>query len=214
MIEVRKLRKVFPRTVEAVNGIDFDVTAGEVFGLLGPNGAGMSTTVGMLTRTTAPTSGTARVGGFDVATQPLLARAVSSVVVPCWFAVPHHGAAGWADLDREVPAADVWAGVDAVRPARRRQWAAQHLEDRQHIRCRRVEPRRAGGVRRRPHGRVDSRLHPLGSALGVSNTGRNGRGRPLNGAWHCKSPEGTVVPRNAASGVGTVLTVPGTVNRL
>jgi ABC-2 type transport system ATP-binding protein len=80
VIEVRKLRKVFPGEVEAVKGIDFDVTAGEVFGLLGPNGAGKSTTIGMLTTTVAPTSGTARLGGFDVGKQPLLARGVSSVV--------------------------------------------------------------------------------------------------------------------------------------
>jgi ABC-2 type transport system ATP-binding protein len=80
VIEVRKLRKVYPGDVEAVKGIDFDVSAGEVFGLLGPNGAGKSTTVGMLTTTVAPTSGTARLGGFDVATQPQLARGVSSVV--------------------------------------------------------------------------------------------------------------------------------------
>ena len=80
MIEVQKLRKVYPGGLEAVKGIDFDVAAGEVFGLLGPNGAGKSTTVGMLTTTIAPTSGTAKLAGFDVATQPLQARAVSSVV--------------------------------------------------------------------------------------------------------------------------------------
>ncbi len=79
-IEVRKLRKVYPGGAEAVKGIDLDVAAGEVFGLLGPNGAGKSTTVGMLTTTIAPTSGTARLAGFDVATEPLAARAVSSVV--------------------------------------------------------------------------------------------------------------------------------------
>jgi ABC-2 type transport system ATP-binding protein len=80
VIEVRKLRKVYSGDIEAVKGIDFDVAAGEVFGLLGPNGAGKSTTVGMLTTTIAPTSGSAKLAGFDVATQPLRARAVSSVV--------------------------------------------------------------------------------------------------------------------------------------
>jgi ABC-2 type transport system ATP-binding protein len=79
-IEVRQLTKTYPGGVEAVRGIDFDVAAGEVFGLLGPNGAGKSTTVGMLTTTIVPTSGHARLAGFDVATEPLAARAVSAVV--------------------------------------------------------------------------------------------------------------------------------------
>jgi len=80
VIEVRELSKVYPGGVEAVKGIDFDVGAGEVFGLLGPNGAGKSTTIGMLTTTVRPTGGTARLGGFDVAREPLAARRVSSVV--------------------------------------------------------------------------------------------------------------------------------------
>src|SRR5436853_4874187 len=79
-IEVRGLSKTYPGGVEAVKSIDFDVAAGEVFGLLGPNGAGKSTTVGMLTTTVAPTSGTARLAGRDVVVEPLAARAVSSVV--------------------------------------------------------------------------------------------------------------------------------------
>ena len=79
-IEVSKLSKTYPGGVEAVKGIDFDVEAGEVFGLLGPNGAGKSTTVGMLTTTIEPTSGSARLAGFDVAAEPLAARRVSSVV--------------------------------------------------------------------------------------------------------------------------------------
>ena len=79
-IEANDLRKTYPGDVEAVKGVDFEVPAGEVFGLLGPNGAGKSTTVGMLTTTTVPTSGTARLAGFDVAEEPRAARAVSSVV--------------------------------------------------------------------------------------------------------------------------------------
>src|SRR5204863_6455042 len=79
-IEVTKLGKTYPGGVEAVKAIDFDVAAGEVFGLLGPNGAGKSTTIGMLTTTIRPTGGTARLGGFDVAEEPLAARRVSSVV--------------------------------------------------------------------------------------------------------------------------------------
>jgi ABC-2 type transport system ATP-binding protein len=79
-IEANDLRKTYPGDVEAVKGVDFEVPAGEVFGLLGPNGAGKSTTVGMLTTTIVPTSGTARLAGFDVAEEPRAARAVSSVV--------------------------------------------------------------------------------------------------------------------------------------
>src|SRR6476660_4349301 len=79
-ISVRGLSKTWPGGVEAVKGIDFDVATGEVFGLLGPNGAGKSTIVGMLTTTIAPTSGRARLAGFDVATNPLAARRVSAAV--------------------------------------------------------------------------------------------------------------------------------------
>jgi ABC-2 type transport system ATP-binding protein len=79
-IDVRDIHKTYPGGVEAVRGIGFQVGAGEVFGLLGPNGAGKSTTIGMLTTTVAPTSGSARVAGFDVATEPLAARRVSGIV--------------------------------------------------------------------------------------------------------------------------------------
>ncbi len=79
-IEVAGLSKTYPGGVRALDGIDFEVGAGEVFGLLGPNGAGKSTTVGILTTTIAPTAGRARLAGFDVVRQPLQARSVSSVV--------------------------------------------------------------------------------------------------------------------------------------
>jgi ABC-2 type transport system ATP-binding protein len=61
-------------TVEAVRGIDLAVTPGEIFGFLGPNGAGKSTTVRMLTTLLSITSGTASVGGVDVARAPDAAR--------------------------------------------------------------------------------------------------------------------------------------------
>jgi len=79
-IDVRGLHKTYAGGVEAVRGIDFGVSPGEVFGLLGPNGAGKSTTVGMLTTTIRPTAGTASLLGFDVATDPLAARRISAVV--------------------------------------------------------------------------------------------------------------------------------------
>ena len=53
----------------AVNGVDLEIRRGEIFGLLGPNGAGKSTTIRMLCTLLEPTSGTARVNGFNVVTQ-------------------------------------------------------------------------------------------------------------------------------------------------
>ena len=55
--------------VEAVRGIGFEVQPGETFGFLGPNGAGKSTTIKILCTLADPTSGTARVAGFDVRKQ-------------------------------------------------------------------------------------------------------------------------------------------------
>ena len=57
-------------TVEAVNGVDLEVSTGEIFGFLGPNGAGKSTTVRMLTTLLTITSGRAEVAGIDVARDP------------------------------------------------------------------------------------------------------------------------------------------------
>ncbi len=65
-IEVEDLVKTYGE-IGAVRGVSFTVAAGEVFGFLGPNGAGKSTTINMLCTLARPTSGTARVGGFDVA---------------------------------------------------------------------------------------------------------------------------------------------------
>lgn len=67
MIEVENLTKRYGQ-VQAVNGISFNVRAGEIFGLLGHNGAGKTTTVRILTGRTRPTSGTAIVAGCNAET--------------------------------------------------------------------------------------------------------------------------------------------------
>ena len=58
----------------AVNGVSFTVPQGTVLGLLGPNGAGKTTTVRMMATLTVPTSGTARVAGYDAREQPDMVR--------------------------------------------------------------------------------------------------------------------------------------------
>jgi ABC-2 type transport system ATP-binding protein len=68
-IEADNLVKHFDDKV-AVDGVSFSVPEGTVLGLLGPNGAGKTTTVRMMTTLTRPTSGTARVAGHDVVTDP------------------------------------------------------------------------------------------------------------------------------------------------
>jgi len=69
MIELRGLVRRFETKV-AVNGLDLDVPAGELFAFLGPNGAGKTTTIKMLVGLLQPTAGTARICGFDVRTKP------------------------------------------------------------------------------------------------------------------------------------------------
>ncbi|HVS66974.1 MAG TPA: ATP-binding cassette domain-containing protein [Mycobacteriales bacterium] len=72
-VRVRGLVKRYG-PIEAVRGIDLDVSPGEVFGFLGPNGAGKSTTIKMLCTLVTPTAGTAEVAGLDVIRQRTAVR--------------------------------------------------------------------------------------------------------------------------------------------
>jgi sodium transport system ATP-binding protein len=78
MIHVENLTKSFRDLrrghVVAVDRVSFDARPGEVFGLLGPNGAGKTTTMRILCTVLHPTSGTARIAGYDVATQACQVR--------------------------------------------------------------------------------------------------------------------------------------------
>jgi ABC-2 type transport system ATP-binding protein len=77
MIETKDLRRTFKSrgaTVEAVQGVDLRVGAGEIFGFLGPNGAGKTTTLRMLATLISPTSGEATVAGADLRREPQLVR--------------------------------------------------------------------------------------------------------------------------------------------
>ena len=70
-IVAEKLVKVYAGKVHAVEGVNFAVNEGELFGFIGPNGAGKTTTVQMLTGNLRLTSGRAIVAGLDVAREPL-----------------------------------------------------------------------------------------------------------------------------------------------
>lgn len=73
MIEAIALRKEYG-AFTAVDDLSFTVEPGQVLGFLGPNGAGKSTTMKMLTGFLPPTSGSAKIMGFDVSRQPIEAR--------------------------------------------------------------------------------------------------------------------------------------------
>ncbi|HEY5359655.1 MAG TPA: ATP-binding cassette domain-containing protein [Streptosporangiaceae bacterium] len=81
VIHTEDLTKVYPGTdFAAVDKLNLDVRAGEIFGLLGPNGAGKTTTAGMLTTRVVPTGGRAFIGGVDVAAHPALAKQLTGIV--------------------------------------------------------------------------------------------------------------------------------------
>lgn len=86
MIEVSKLSKHFSEHL-AVNNLSFTVQPGEVIGFLGPNGAGKSTTMKMLTGFLAPSAGSVKIHGFDIAKQRIRAQRVLGYLpegAPCY----------------------------------------------------------------------------------------------------------------------------------
>jgi ABC-2 type transport system ATP-binding protein len=86
-IEVDHLTKSFGELV-AVNDITFNVSDREIFGLLGPNGAGKTTLIRMLTTLTPPTTGTARVAGFDIRTEADAVRHAIGVIPQAFTSDP------------------------------------------------------------------------------------------------------------------------------
>lgn len=91
-LEVENIVKVYPgrrerlfgaggEPVRAIDGLSFEVPRGSIFGLLGPNGAGKTTLLKILSTLLPPTSGRARIEGFDVVEQPLEVRRRMSMVL-------------------------------------------------------------------------------------------------------------------------------------
>ena len=88
-IEVRQLRKEFG-VLRAVDGVSFDLKRGEFLSVFGPNGAGKTTLIKILTGLTRPSSGTAKVAGYDVEEgMPAMRREIGVI---------SHSSALYADL--------------------------------------------------------------------------------------------------------------------
>ena len=80
-IDVRKLVKRYAKSSSnAVDGVSFAVSRGEIFGLLGPNGAGKTTIIGALTTFIVPTEGSASIMGFDVVRDAIYVKQRIAVV--------------------------------------------------------------------------------------------------------------------------------------
>jgi ABC-2 type transport system ATP-binding protein len=79
VIETFKLTRVF-NGLTAVDKLDINVESGEIFALLGPNGAGKTTTISMLCTILKPTSGTAKVNGFDIVKEAMQVRRSIGIV--------------------------------------------------------------------------------------------------------------------------------------
>ena len=118
---VRRVYDAKPEPVVALDGVDLEVAPGEFFGLLGPNGAGKTTLIKILTTLLLPTSGEARIFGFDVATETNRIRRIMNMVAggeqsgygiltvreQLWMFSQFYGLAtrdGWAPHDQLIEA--------------------------------------------------------------------------------------------------------------
>jgi ABC-2 type transport system ATP-binding protein len=79
-LEIKQLSKTYANGVQALKGIDLKVDAGDFFALLGANGAGKSTTIGLITSLLNKTSGSIRINGYDLDTNPSKAKACLGLV--------------------------------------------------------------------------------------------------------------------------------------
>lgn len=129
VIEAEELTKRFGNFT-AVDSVSFAVDRGEVFGFLGPNGAGKTTTINMLTTLLTPTSGTARVAGFDVVKERQNVRksiglvfqeATLDEVLTAWENLEFHGILYGMDRKTRRARIDEFLQMVGLTPDRNRQ---------------------------------------------------------------------------------------------
>ena len=98
LIEANGLRKSFhsrqARLVHAVDGVDLDIPAGEIYGLVGSDGAGKTTTLRLLVGALEPDAGEAAIAGFDIQQQTEQARAQHRLSLAAFLAVRRPDRAG------------------------------------------------------------------------------------------------------------------------
>ncbi len=114
MIEIQHLTKRFG-ALTAVDDVSFDVARGEVLGFLGPNGAGKSTTMKMVTGFLDPTSGTAKVCGHDVVSDPIGAQRKIGYLpegAPLYGDMTPRGLLKFVAEARGIPASQRAAAID------------------------------------------------------------------------------------------------------
>lgn len=118
MLEVLSLRKTYG-PLEAVTDLSFHLEPGDVFGFIGSNGAGKTTTIRMLATLLEPTSGTARINGWDIMREPMKVRSVIGYM-PDFF--------GLYDDIRVWEYLEFWATVYRIQPREQSQVIGQVLE--------------------------------------------------------------------------------------
>ncbi len=84
MVQTQNLRKTYKHAdgtnIEAVKGVDLEISQGEIFSLLGPNGAGKTTMISMISGLVTPTEGDALIGGHSITKQPMAAKRLMGFV--------------------------------------------------------------------------------------------------------------------------------------
>src|ERR1700735_1237457 len=80
VIKITSLKKIYDNGFKALNGINLEISCGEIFALLGPNGAGKTTLISIVCGIVRPTSGTVDIGGYDNILQYRQARSLVGLV--------------------------------------------------------------------------------------------------------------------------------------